>query len=605
MTQLNQRRKEIVARTVTVAEALSAIPAGSTVFVGTGAGEPQGLVDSLADLAVKKSLRLLFGFSLRRPPKLSSPVPICSYLHVGYRQSRAMEEGSIDWLPVEFSSVPALFARRRIPIDVALVSVSPGDVHGQFSLGTSVDITRAAVEAASMVIAQINPFVPRTHGQSFLDYRKIRFFTQKEEPLPEVFEKKDDTEVEEQIARNVIRVIPDGATLQLGFPRVPRHLLSRMSERHDLGVHSLLISDWVMELVENGSVTNARKSFSPGKVVAACALGSRRFYDYLNDSPVFDFQTADVVADPQVIGKNPGFVSVLDAESMDLHGRACFSNSPYSRRLSAFLGAGGSQHANGQTVLVLSSRNASGAPAIRLQLESGEIAVHGSVAADTVVTEHGVAFLRGRTMQQRAQQLIPLMHPDDRSELWSVAVARSWFCPGLARRMPDPVWTVQGPEVPLDSFSVRTAHIQDFEAARRFHYSLPQTDLNLRFFDHEMDLDKYLLDALSHTGAQMFFAHRFEADEETILGVAECHVDPATGEGEISLIAHPLYRRQGVGRGLVSAMTAWAASHGVKCLGAEVLVSNVPMLQLMRRCGWTRTPRDGSELFELVLPLAK
>jgi len=430
MTQLNQRRKEIVSRTVSVAEALSAIPAGATVFVGTGAGEPQGLVDALADLAVKKSLRLLFGFSLRRPPKLASPVPTCSYLHVGYRQSRAMEEGSIDWLPVELPGVPALFARRRIPIDVALVSVSPGDAHGQFSLGTSVDITRAAVEAASMVIAQINPFVPRTHGQSFLDYRKIRFFTQKEEPLPEVFEKKADTEVEEQIARNVIRVIPDGATLQLGFPRVPRHLLSRMSERHDLGVHSLLISDWVMELVESGAVNNARKSFSPGKVVASCALGSRRFYDYLNDSPLFDFQTADVVADPLVIGRNPGFVSVLDAESMDLHGRACFSNSPYSRRLSAFLGAGGGQRADGQTVLVLSSRSASGAPAIRLQLDSGEISAQGSVAADTVVTEHGVAFLRGRSMQQRAQQLIPLMHPDDRGGLWSVAALLVLSGPG-------------------------------------------------------------------------------------------------------------------------------------------------------------------------------
>jgi acyl-CoA hydrolase/GNAT superfamily N-acetyltransferase len=601
MTSLNLRRREIVSRTVTVTEALAAIPAGSTVFVGTGAGEPQALVDSLADLAARRSLRLLFGFSLRRPPRLASPVPVCSYLHVGYRQAVAMEEGLIDWTPVDFAQTPSMFARRRIPIDVAVVSVSPADAHGQFSLGTSVDITRAAVEAASLVIAQINPFVPRTHGQSFLDYRKINYFTQKEEPLPEVFEKKADTAVEEEIARNVVRVIPDGATLQLGFPRLPRQLLSRMSEKRDLGVHSLLISDWVMELLENGTVTNARKSWCPGKVVASCALGSRRFYDYLNDSPVFEFQTADVVADPQVIGRNPHFVSVLDAECIDLQGRANFANSPFSQRLSAFLGSSGTGAHEGQTVLVLPARDPAGRPSIRVQLDSEGTISHGRVLADTVVTEHGVAFLRGKSLQQRALQLIPLMHPDDRGTLWSVAVARRHFCPAYARRVPASVWTLAPPAGADTSVTVRTAHIQDFEAARRFHYSLPEQDLNLRFFDHHMDLDAYLLGAFGNERAQLFFAVAAEADEETILGVAECHVEDASGAGEIALITHPQHRRRGVGRALVAALTAWATARGLSELRAEVLASNVPMLQTLRRCGWTGAPKDGSERFVLAL----
>ncbi len=601
MTQPNQRRREIVARTVTVAEALAAIPAGSTVFVGTGAGEPQDLVDSIADLAVRRSLRLLFGFSLRRPPRLASPVPVCSYLHVGYRQAVAMEEGLIDWIPADLAKVPSLFSRRRIPIDVAIVSVSPADAHGQFSLGMSVDITRAAVESAAMVIAQINPFVPRTHGQSFLDYRKIRFFTQKEEPLPEVFEKKADTAVEEEIARNVVRVIPDGATLQLGFPRLPRQLLYRMSEKHDLGVHSLLISDWVMELLENGTVTNARKTWCPGKVVASCALGSRRFYDYLNDSPVFEFQTADVVASPEVIAHNPDFVSVLDAESIDLQGRASFANSPYSQRLSAFLGSADAARNEGQIVLVLASRDSAGSPSIRVQLDHEGNISHGHVAADTVVTEHGVAFLRGRSLQQRALQLIPLMHPDDRGDLWSVALARRHFCPGYSRRLPSAVWRFPAAPGQDQTVTVRTAHIQDFEAARRFHHSLPETDLNLRFFDHHIDLDRYLLEAFGDERAQLFFAVSTAADEETVLGVAECHVEPATGIGEIALISHPRHRRRGVGRSLVAAMTAWAAGRGVAGLAAEVLVSNVPMLQTLRRCGWAGTQEDGTERFVLSL----
>ena len=601
MTQPSQRRRELVSRTVTPAEALAAIPAGSTVFVGTGAGEPQSLVDQLATLAAGKGLRLLFGFSLRRPPRVPGPVPVCSYLHVGYRQAPAMEEGQVDWIPVELAHVPGMFARRQIPIDVALISVSPPDAHGQLSLGTSVDVTRAAVEAASLVIAQINPFVPRTHGLSFLDYRKVDLFTSREEPLPEVFEKRTDTVVEEEIARHVIGLIPDGATLQLGFPRVPRQLLFRMSERRDLGVHSLLISDWVMELVENGTVTNARKGFSPGKVTASCALGSRRFYDYLNDSPLFEFQGAEVVADPQVIARNPAFVSVLDAEAVDLQGRPSFRNSPYSRRLSAFLGASGGHPGDGLTVLVLPARNISGAPTIRLQLPPEEVAGHGCVAADCVVTEHGTAFLRGRTLQQRALQLIPVMHPDDRGQLWAAAVARRWFCPAYARRVPAGAWVRPAQEgAPV---LVRAAGIQDFEAARRFHVALPEKDLDLRFFAHRVDLDKYLLNVLNQDRARLFFAVEGIGDAERVLGVAEGHLHPETGIGELALIVSPDQRRRGVGRALVAAVAAWAAGHGATRLEAEVLASNTPMLQLLRAGGFSGTPKEGSELFTLPLDI--
>ncbi len=605
MTQPSQRRREIVSRTVTPAEALDAIPAGSTVFVGTGAGEPQGLVDLLATRAVARGLRLLFGFSLRRPPKLAGPVPLSAYLHVGYRQAAAMEEGQVDWIPAELAQVPGLFERRRIPVDVALISVSPADAHGQFSLGTSVDVTRAAVEAASLVIAQINPFVPRTHGQSFLDYRKVHLFTTREEPLPEVFEKRTDTPVEEEIARHVIRLIPDGATLQLGFPRVPRQLLYRMSERRDLGVHSLLVSDWVMELLENGTVTNARKGWSPGKVTASCALGSRRFYDYLNDSPLFEFQGAEVMADPQVIARNPAFVSVLDAETVDLQGRASFRNSPYSRRLSAFLGSTGGHTGDGLTVLVLPSRNLSGAPTVRLQLPPEEVAGHGCVLADCVVTEHGVAFLRGRSLQQRALQLIPVMHPEDRGTLWSSAVARRWFCPAYARRAPEGAWYPGQPagavQHPAGAVQVRAAGIQDFEAARRFHHALPEADLDLRFFGHHVDLDEYLLNTLNQNQARLLFAVEAFGDQETLLGVAEGHFDPGKGVGELALIVHPDQRRRGVGRALVAAVVDWAAGRGARRVEAEVLASNTPMIQLLRASGWRGTPKEGSELFVLEL----
>ncbi len=596
MTTQNLRRREIVARTVSIPEALAEIPGGATIFVGTGAAEPAVLVDPVLDLAVERNWHLLFGYSLREAPRGDFRVPVASYFHVGRRQKAAFEKGIVDWIPTSFADIPELFRPGHIQVDAAIIQVSPSDQHGQFSLGVSVDITRAAVESARIVIAQINPYMPRTHGNSFLDYRKIHRFIQRGEPLAELAPRESSSPVEEEIARNVCSLIPDGSTLQLGFARIPRHLLSRMSEKKDLGIHSLLVSDWVMELLDNGTVTNNRKTWFPGKVVTSFALGSRRFYEYLNDSPVFEFLTADVVANPRNIRKNHQFISIMDAERMDLSGRFSSEESGFARRLGTFLTAGQLRASNARSILVLPSRNRKREPNILLELGS-EHAVSGiNSQVDRVVTEYGVAELWGCSLQKRALRLIPLMHPEDRQELWSFARNRRWFCEGFSVRPPEPAQTVHRISGPRE-LQVQTASVQDFDRILRFFHSMSESDRALRFFHHEVRLDDYVLGVLNNPRAVVFLAIRPMESGNRLLGVAECVRDPQAGGSQIALVTSGACRRQGIGRAMVQGMQNWACLQEQSALFAEVLASNTPMVQLLSACGWKSVAGSGSVQF--------
>ncbi len=593
MSLPTQIRREIVARTASIAEALDEIPDGSRVFVGTGAGEPQALVDALAARVRERNLHLLFGFSLRRPPSLpASGLPACSYLHAGYRQSAAVESGAVEWIPAAVENVSAWIHNGRLPVDVALIQVHPGDVHGQYSLGTAVDFTKAAVEAAGRVIAQVNPFVPRTHGQSFVDWRRIHRFTLREEALPEVVSRPADAALEDAIARNVMRMIPDGATLQLGFPRVPRQLLSHLATRRDLGVHSLLVSDWVMELLENGNVTNRRKGFAPGKVTAACALGSRRFYEYLHDAPVFDFQPVETVL--RFASRNPDFINVVDVSAVDLLGRARFENSPFSRRLSAFFGAAPGAFPGMLTVAVLASRDAQGRPAIQAVFPDADSPGRLDAWPDVVVTEHGVAPLRGKSATQRALALVSLAHPDDRESLWDAALSRrripaAWkSCPRMEK------WI--HPDDTPSGIVVRMAGAADFHDVLRFHLQLPPEDLRLRFFSGNTDPGAYWERVFFCGNEFVFLALESRFDGEKLLGVAECSLADDGAGAEIALVVHPQHRRSGVGCRLVRAMEDWARTRSLT-LQASVLPENAPMKRLLQGCGWQVREREDVSVY--------
>lgn len=569
-------RREITARTVSITEAVNEIPDGSRVFVGTGVGEPLALIDELSSLIDAKKLHLIFGFSLRPPPVPSSLLtPACVYLHVGYRQAADMEKGKIDWIPSSIENVAEWIRSGRLPIDVALIQVHPGDAHGQYSLGTSVDITKIAVETAKYVIAMVNPFVPRTHGQSFVDWRKIHRFVRREEPLLEVISRFSDAMVEEEIARNTMRVIPDGATLQLGFPRVPRQLLSRLATRQNLGVHSLLISDWVMELLENGNITNARKGVATGKVTASCALGSRRFYEYLHDSPVFDFQPIDRMV--HYTSQNPDFMNIVDASAVDIWGRARFENSPFSRRLSAFLGNTPTVVSHAFTVVVLSSRDTQGNPAIHGMFSNSDIPGYRDAWPDAVVTEYGVALLRGKTASQRALELIALAHPDDRAELWETALARKRIAgPWKVSLHRNHTWTYSDQNVP--EILVRMARAADLYEIVRFHLQLSPTDLQRRFFSGNTHPNTYWGTAFFNENNCIFLAVNVSEWHEHLLGVAECALENDTAE--IALVVHPQHRGRGVGKQLLRAMETWADKNNIT-LRASVLPENVSMIRLL------------------------
>jgi acyl-CoA hydrolase len=333
----------------------------------------------------------------------------------------AVAEGRADFVPVFLSQIPALFRRRRIPLDVAIVQLSPPDRHGLCTLGTSVDAARAAVDSATIVIAEINDRMPRTHGNAVVPLARIDAFVHTQRELPQ-HELDAPGEIEHRIAEQVARLVPDGATLQLGIGAIPDAVLARLHDKHELGVHTEMFSDGLVPLIENGVVTNRRKSVHPGRTVTSFVSGSRRLYDFVDDNPLVELHGCDRTNDPILIRKNPTVVAINSAIEIDLTGQVC-ADSVGHRIVSGIGGqmdfmAAASATDDGVPIIALPSLSRRGdasriVPALREG--AGVVTTRGHV--HWVVTEHGAVDLHGLTLRQRAEALVSIAHPDVRAEL--------------------------------------------------------------------------------------------------------------------------------------------------------------------------------------------
>jgi acyl-CoA hydrolase len=313
---------------------------------------------------------------------------------------------------------------------VACIQVSPPDAHGYVSLGTSVDVVRSAVDTAELVLAEVNPRMPRTHGDAFLHVSRISSLVPVSYELPERKPEPPDA-VDQAIAQHVASLVPDGATLQLGIGKIPDAVLAALGDHRDLGIHTEMFSDGVMSLVERGVVTNARKALLPGKLVTSFILGSRALYDWAHDNPAIEFRSSSFTNDPEVIARNDSMIAINSALSVDLTGQVAAD----TRRGRFFSGIGGqvdfirgaARSRGGKPIIALRS-TAKGGTISRIQaaLEEGTGVVTSRGDVHYVVTEYGVANLWGLTVRQRAQALIGIAHPDFRAELLAKAQERHW-----------------------------------------------------------------------------------------------------------------------------------------------------------------------------------
>lgn len=412
--------------------ALSVIESGHRVFVQGSAQTPLYLLRELAKQADRlRKVELVFitvqgDILLDRPEYQGSFDINCLFVSDSVRE--AVRDGRADFVPVFLSDIPDLFQKGYLPIDVALVQVSPPDAHGYCSLGVSVDIARAAVNTARILIAQVNPRVPRTHGDSQVHASRFTSMVFHEESLPEVHYGERVAAEELKIGTIIADIIEDGSTLQMGIGTIPDAVLKALKHHQDLGVHTEMCSDGIIDLIESDVITNRRKKIHPHKTVTGFAIGSRRLYDYVNDNPAFAFLDIDYVNDPHVIRRNPKVIAINSAIEVDLTGQVCadsigtYQYSGIGGQMDFMRGAALSE--GGKPIIALTSRTKKGMSRIVPFLKQGAGVVTTRGHVHYVVTEYGVAFLYGKNLRQRAKQLIQIAHPEDREALEKAAFER-------------------------------------------------------------------------------------------------------------------------------------------------------------------------------------
>ncbi len=416
--------KAIAGARTTAAEAVKAVKSGDTIIISHACGEPRVLPGELAKRAgelrdVRTACVLVLGDAPYCRPEYAGSFRHIS-LFCGSKVRTAVNEGCADFMPCFFSQVPSLLGS-ALPVDVAMVSVSPPDRQGFCSLGVSVDYAKRAVERARTVIAEINPTMPYIHGDCMVHLSEIDYPVEVDQPIFEL-PASTPTEAEQRAGEHVADLIEDGDCLQVGIGAMPEVVCSRLTGRRDLGVHSEMISDGVMDLVERGAITGARKTLHPGKIIATFIMGSRKLYDWLDDNPLVEMHTVDYTNNAAVIAQNRQMVSINAALEVDLLGQVC-ADTLGPRQYSGVGGQvdfvrGARLSDGGKAVIVLTSTACQGQVSrIVPMLKPGAAVTTSRNDVDYVVTEYGAAKLHGKTVRERMQALIEIAHPRFREDL--------------------------------------------------------------------------------------------------------------------------------------------------------------------------------------------
>jgi acyl-CoA hydrolase/RimJ/RimL family protein N-acetyltransferase len=572
------------ARQVSVAEAVSVVRPGDKVFVGSACATPRTLVDALEE-QMRPGVELVHFLTNRVG---TGDPPQTYYRHrvfyVGTDVRTLLESSRVEYLPLSLADIPRLFANGQLPLDVAMVQVAPPDADGTCSLGISVDVTKAAALAARTVIAEVNPAMPRTAGDSRIPVNRIAKFVPVDTPVVEYLHEPAG-EVAEQIARYVARLIDDRSTLQIGLGRVPNEMLAHLTNRRDLAIHSDVITEPIVDLVAAGVIT--------GPVATSWAMGSRRLYDLVDDDPRFTFHPIEYICDPTVIRNKERMVSVTQAFTIDLTGQV--STERLDGVLYGGVSTGPAFHRGalashgGMAIVCLASRTPAGRSAIALELGPDEAVAIPRADVHWVITEYGTAYLFGRSLAERAVALIDIAHPDVRSELLDAAIASGLVGrkQQLHSRAAYPVAEVH--DVRLRdgrAVQIRPTRTSDTGAMQELFYRLSEEDVQTRFFQKLTSLTD---DSAQHLCSvdyeeEMAFAAVFgPAARERIIAASSYFLNPANGLAEVAYMVDPDWQGAGLGAILHAGLVDYARKHGARGLTADVLAGNLRMMRIFER----------------------
>jgi len=412
------------ARAVSPEDAISHVRSLTNVFVHGASATPTPLLDALARRTELENVHL-YHLHLEGDVAFAAPEHAGRFMSVslftGPALRKPIAEGRADFLPIFLSDIPALFSSGRIRLDAALVQLSPPDRHGLCTLGTSVDVARAAVDAAPLIIAEINERMPRTLGNTAVPLDRVTAFIHSDRPLPELAIEAE-TEIEARIGELVAQLVDDRSTLQMGIGGIPNAVLSRLHGKRELGIHTEMFSDHVVDLVESGVITNRWKGVHTGRLVTAFVAGTRRLFDFVHDNPIVEFLPSDRTNDTALIRRNPRMIAINSALQIDLTGQVCADS--LGHRIYSGIGGqmdfvrGAALSRGGKPIIAMPSMAAGGTVSRivhELSAGAGVVTTRGHI--HWVVTEHGAVDLHGLTLRQRGEALISIAHPDARPEL--------------------------------------------------------------------------------------------------------------------------------------------------------------------------------------------
>jgi acyl-CoA hydrolase/GNAT superfamily N-acetyltransferase len=587
-------------KVVSAEEAVSQIKSGSRVFIGTGCGEPQHLIKAMVndttiqDVLVYQMLsstlsRYLADKSFQRRFSLK-------LFFISASMRKAAFEGKIDYIPAYLSQIPKLFASQRIGLDVALVQVSPPDKFGYCSLGVSIDITRSGLENARLVIAQVNPLMPRTWGDSFVHVDEIDWLVPCEEPLVETVPAEKDNEIARRIGHFASLLVDDGATLQMGFGHLPYAIMQYLDSKKDLGLHTQLITDGLLPLFEKNVITNKKKTLLPGRVVASLCMGTKKLYDYVDNNPAFYFRSSEYVNDPTVIARNDNLVSISSALEVDLTGQICSDSMGYLFYSGIgdqvdFL-RGSSMSEGGFSIVALPSTAQNGSVSrivSHLSEGAGVATTRGDV--NFVITEYGIAELQGKSIYQRVMELAQIAHPKFREQLINVAKKRHYIFGDQLPPSTEDLLFLEGYKSTFKLKDGKTAEFRpllpsDEIAYRNFFYSLQEKTIYMRFF--------YRMRSFSHEVVQKQWASVDYRKNMSIIGLVQkgghkeiiaigTYAYDREQMAEIAFVVREDYQSMGIASYLLAVLEQIAKENNYLHFQASVLRENSAMIQVFKK----------------------
>lgn len=581
------------------AEAVKKIRPGQRIFVGTGTAEPGLLVTALARRAMElpdtEIVHLLtFGEAPYAHRELAQYFRVNSFF-IAENVRDIIQEGLGDYTPIHLSDIPRLFDSGQLPLDVALIQVTPPDRDGLCSLGVSVDIVKSATANASLVVAQVNPRMPRTLGDSFIHAYDIDVLVPGEEPILEI-QPPAVTDVTRQIAENLSALIDDGSTLEIGIGRIPQALVGFLKDKKDLGVHTEMISDDVIELIEAGAITGARKTVDRGKVVTSFCLGTRKLYDFIDNNPMFAFHPTEYVNSPFVIHQQHKMVAINTALEVDLTGQVCAD----SLGEKFFSGVGGQVDFNrgaakapgGKAVIALPSTARDGTVSrIVARLSPGAGVVTTRAGVFYVVTEYGVAYLHGKSVQERALALISIAHPKFRADLLREAIEAKYLSTAMADKEGK---ILVGPKELRTTYllndgtllNFRPIHPTDEPRMRDLFYKLSEATIYYRFMSHQKRVSRHQIQDfvyIDHRNDVTIVGTLPEAYGEEIIAVGSYYLDHKTNLAEVAFVVSDQWQNHGIGTFLLKHLMRIARRNGIRGFTAEVLTENKPMQAVINK----------------------